>query len=271
VEHQRDWEGPRFEHWMGVVTNAKEFDNRDVAMDLRRLVFAVQSRANPDLPKTRNEVLEDMARVDAAYAAGHIIDKTHDALMNEAQQRLSKTQDRQKDYEGRQHAQVEQMLKGVTTSVSIFNFDGTSQRIYDTALEDLTMNSSYIGRGNVNPLDWWRKRAAFYIGQMGQQASAREQALSNQLRLGTGQKFALTGDDRADRLALEQQRSTFASEADYKDMVRRMKDIYDLRDAIKQNQARGKEVPTLTELGTQGMPSPPAPQPAPAGGKKLGR
>ena len=177
----------------------------------------------------------------------------------------------------RQHAQVEQNLKEQLRVEGALSprINEQAQSILVLAMEDLSRNSAYLGRGEENPFDWETRRKAYYIARVGQVANRRLRDLDDQMRDGNGVAYATgTGNAKADAQALEAKRSTFKSPAEFLDQKRILMESYKIRQEITILQGRAQ--PTIETPPPSGTAAPKpqgaAPTPAgPGGGKQLGR
>lgn len=154
-------------------------------------------------------------------------------------------------YLSRRHQQTEQNMRAAlrTTSSISLDFDASAEEVLSQALEDLTRNSAYFGKGNEDPEEWWNRRKAFYVARVSDRASTRLEQLRKQTRY---PDFATTNANRG----------AFASEADYYDQVRLWKEIRDLE----------RETARLKTAGPAPKPATPNPAGAPATpANRLGR
>ena len=126
-------------------------------------------------------------RILKARLADQIPRSISNRLMEHVQVLAAKKKEEEKDpakeFLGRQHAQVEQLIRQSlkTTGGLSLDFDGHTEEVISQAMQDLTMASAYLGKGEENPIEWWNRKRAYYTARVADRATTRISVLQGQL------------------------------------------------------------------------------------------
>lgn len=250
--------GERYEHWANTITAREEKgtpSNPEVRKALDREAYTVAGDSVSELRAATTV----MAKIDDAVSRGQLDNKDHVRLATHVQSRIARSQDQNLASLGREHNDVEQnltQLLRVPAGIGSMFLSDQAQSLLTAAKEDLSRNSSYLGRGNELPSAWFTRRKAFYLSQLDTLSAQRQTDITRALGAYQTPQELLAA------------RGNFPNQADYYDLVRMMKE----RAEIQAWQQRFKNP---TPGPTAGQPGPAAPTtptaPVKPAGNPLGR